>query len=74
MAWKIWTHQNDVQNGETMKETQLLARLAVEFKKEIELSQDKTEVLTGERIHKWQRSPDGRYEINFGEVLRQDTS
>ena len=57
-----------------MKEAQLLARLAVEFKKEIELSQDRTEVLTGERIHKWQRSPDGRYEINFGEVLRQDTS
>lgn len=33
---------------------QLVARVAVEFKKEIELSQDKTEVLTRERIHKWQ--------------------
>jgi len=74
LAWKIWTHQNDVQNGETMEEAQLLARLAVEFKKQIELSQDTTEVLTGERIHKGQRSPDGRYEINFDEVLGQDTS
>lgn len=54
LAWKIRTHQNDVQNRETMKEAQLVERVAVEFKKDIELSQDKTEVLTGERIHKWQ--------------------